>query len=68
MRATVVKSPVKGKKYRARLSDGTHVDFGAAGMADYTTHRDPRRMARYLRRHGGLTSAQYEATKRLATS
>ena len=29
------------------------VPFGAAGMEDYTTHRDPRRQERYVLRHEG---------------
>lgn len=47
-------SPVASKKWRVVLRDGTTVDFGAASYEDYTTHRDPYRMARYLRRHGGV--------------
>lgn len=30
------------------------VKFGAAGMSDYTKHRDPERKARYLKRHSGM--------------
>jgi hypothetical protein len=44
-------SPIKGKKYRAQFSDGTHTDFGASGYSDYTKHKDPSRMKRYLDRH-----------------
>lgn len=66
--ATLRRSPVRGKKWRVVLSPGNAVvDFGAAGMEDYTTHGDARRMARYVRRHGGLTAAAYAATKRLST-
>lgn len=53
MRAVVTPSPRAGKKWRATLSDGTHVDFGALGYEDFTTHRDPKRQERYLRSHGG---------------
>ncbi len=31
----ITKSPIKGKKLRAQFSDGTHTDFGAAGMGDH---------------------------------
>ena len=47
----VSRSPLKGKKLRAFFSDGTHVDFGAAGYSDYTKHRDPARKERYILRH-----------------
>ena len=36
-----------GKKFRT-------VHFGARGMSDYTQHKDPKRMKRYLARHGGM--------------
>ena len=45
------RSPKKEKKYRAHFSDGTHTDFGAAGMSDYTKHKDASRKDRYLKRH-----------------
>jgi CDGSH-type Zn-finger protein len=48
---SIKKSPIKGKKLRATFSDGTHTDFGFAGMSDYTKHKDPQRMQRYLNRH-----------------
>jgi len=47
----ISRSPIKGKKLRAQFSDGTHTDFGAAGMSDYTKHKDSERMKRYLSRH-----------------
>lgn len=47
----ITRSPIKGKKLRAHFSDGTHTDFGAAGMSDYTKHKDSDRMKRYLSRH-----------------
>jgi hypothetical protein len=47
----IVKSPIKTKKYRAELPDGTSVDFGAAGYSDYTKHKDPERKQRYIIRH-----------------
>jgi hypothetical protein len=30
------------------------VSFGAAGMSDYTKHRDKTRKQRYLKRHGNM--------------
>lgn len=50
----VVKSPKKGKKYRAHFKkDGKEVytDFGATGYADYTVHKDTDRRDRYISRH-----------------
>ncbi len=44
-------SPIKGKKYRAYFSDGSHTDFGAKGYSDFTKHRDPARRQRYINRH-----------------
>lgn len=38
-------------KWVAVFKDGTRVPFGAAGMSDYTIHKDPLRRARYLARH-----------------
>ena len=45
------KSPRKDKKFRVILENGTKVDFGAKGYSDYTIHKDPERMKRYLTRH-----------------
>ena len=47
----IVKSPKKEKKYRAYFSTGKHTDFGAAGMSDFTKHKDPERKKRYIARH-----------------
>jgi hypothetical protein len=44
-------SPIEGKKLRATFSDGTHTDFGAAGMDDYTKTHDKDQRLRYLMRH-----------------
>ena len=52
-------TPSKNKKKKWRISwrdskgKEKHVDFGAAGMSDFTKHKDPRRMARYVGRHLG---------------
>ena len=47
-------SPKTGKKWRVTFPDGKRVDFGAAGMSDYTKHRDATRMRSYVKRHGGM--------------
>lgn len=53
-------SPVATKKWRVTFEDGTNVDFGARGYADYTTHKNSRRMRNYIRRHGGIISRKTE--------
>ena len=48
------KSTRPGKKYMVLLTDAGRkrtVHFGAAGMSDYTKHKDPARKERYLARH-----------------
>ena len=47
----ITRSPTKDKKFRAELPDGKTVDFGQKGYSDYTIHKDPARMRRYLFRH-----------------
>lgn len=44
------KSTRPGKKYMVRV-DGKTIHFGAAGMSDYTKHKDRERMLRYNSRH-----------------
>jgi hypothetical protein len=58
-RVEVAPSPRSDKKYRATLPNGTTVDFGQADASDYTVHKDPHRMLLYLRRHGGVSAAEY---------
>ena len=48
---SVAVSPLKSKKYRATFDDGTHTDFGFAGMEDYTQHHDKHRRDNYQARH-----------------
>ena len=51
---SVVESPISGKKWRANFEDGDkkkHTDFGAAGMEDYTIHKDEKRRELYRKRH-----------------
>lgn len=38
------------KKYMV-VVDGKTIHFGAAGMSDYTKHKDPERRERYVTRH-----------------
>ena len=48
------KSTNKNKKYMAIISSDTRkktVHFGAAGMSDYTIHKDDDRKQRYINRH-----------------
>ena len=52
MKVVLKKSPKSQKKYRVIFDDGSHVDFGGKGYSDYTIHKDPLRMKRYLARHG----------------
>jgi hypothetical protein len=48
---SVTKSPVAGKKWQAKFSDGKHVSFGATGYEDYTQHHDEERKKNYISRH-----------------
>ena len=54
MKVSLRKSPKPTKKYRVTFPDGKFVDFGGRGYSDYTIHKDPERMKRYLTRHGGM--------------
>jgi hypothetical protein len=38
------------KKYMVNI-DGKMIYFGAAGMSDFTIHKDPKRKERYIKRH-----------------
>ena len=42
------------RKFRAVLPNGKIVRFGLRGFSDYTLHKDPERMKRYVTRHGGV--------------
>jgi len=56
MKIVVKKSPKSNKKFRAIFDDSNYVDFGAKGYSDFTIHKDPMRMRRYVGRHGGIVS------------
>lgn len=58
MKIVVKRSPKSTKKFRVFFDDGDFVDFGARGYSDFTIHKDPLRMRRYVDRHGGIISQQ----------
>ena len=51
MKVLLKKSPITSKKFRVVLDNGRHVDFGAVGYSNYTIHKNPERMKRYVIRH-----------------
>lgn len=51
MSVTVSKARNGIHKFTAVFPDGTKVNFGRQGYSDYTKHKDPVRMERYLTRH-----------------
>ena len=55
MKVVIKKSTNPKKKYMAVFKDKGKVvkttHFGAAGMSDYTKHKDKKRKTRYLTRH-----------------
>ena len=55
MKVRLIRSPKKEKKFRALfVESGNHVDFGQKGYSNFTLHKDPVRMRRYLNRHSGM--------------
>jgi len=55
MKVRLIPSPKKEKKFRAIfVENGHHVDFGQKGYSDFTLHKDPVRMGRYVNRHSGM--------------
>lgn len=63
IRVRLRRSPNRLKKWRVEvLGAGKRIDFGQAGASDFTIHKDPARMLRYLLRHG----AEMPATLRRA--
>jgi hypothetical protein len=49
IRLVEAKNPAK--KWRAEFSDGSHTEFGSAGMDDYTITKDKEQRDRYRSRH-----------------
>ena len=47
----VISSPIKNKKYDARIDGTKTVSFGEKGASDYTKHRNPVRKEDFLARH-----------------
>ena len=47
----ISKSKNINKKYSAVIDGKKTIHFGAVGYEDYTTHKDPERKQRYLKRH-----------------
>ena len=51
MNIIIKPSDRKEKKYMAIVDDKKTIHFGAAGMSDFTKHKDKERKERYLARH-----------------
>ena len=56
-----------GKKWAVKYK-GRYIHFGAAGMSDFTKHRDPARRASYRRRHAGIYLKDGRAAYTVKTS
>jgi len=54
MEVIIKKSKKPEKKFDAVIDGKKTVSFGAAGMSDYTLHKDPERKERYINRHKGM--------------
>lgn len=50
-------------KFKAVFPEGKTVHFGRKGYSDYTIHKDPVRMKRYLVRHGGSSAPGARGTR-----
>ena len=51
MEVQIKRSKRKDKKFDAIIDGKKTVSFGAAGMSDYTKHKDAERKERYIARH-----------------
>ena len=51
MEVQIKRSNRKDKKFDAIIDGKKTVSFGAAGMSDYTKHKDAERKERYIARH-----------------
>jgi hypothetical protein len=51
MEVIIKRSTKKDKKFDAIVDGKKTVSFGAAGMSDFTKHKDPERKERYINRH-----------------
>jgi hypothetical protein len=54
MKVILRNSPKNDKKYRVTFEDNKFVDFGGKGYSDFTIHKDPERMRRYIARHSRM--------------
>lgn len=66
MKVLLRNSPKSEKKYRVTFEDGKSVDFGGKGYSDFTIHKDPERMRRYLARHSRMGETWNKAGIRTA--
>ena len=55
----IINSPVKIKKYRALMSDGSKIDFGLKGSSTYLDHKDKTKRNNYRARHLGNDRENY---------
>ena len=60
-------SRVKDKKYYV-IYNGMRINFGAAGMSDFTIHKDPERRRRYRARHMTIKNKQGQLVYKIKTS
>jgi len=47
----LIESPLKDKKYRAIINDGSHYDFGLKGSKTYLDHQNKYLQNNYHKRH-----------------
>lgn len=47
----IIDSPLKNKKYRAKINDGSHYDFGSKGSKTYLDHNNQYLRDNYRKRH-----------------
>jgi hypothetical protein len=55
----VITSPLKTKKYRAIMSDGSKIDFGLKGSSTFLDHHDKTKRHNYRVRHLANDREQY---------
>ena len=51
MEVIIKRSTKNDKKFDAIVDGKKTISFGAAGMSDFTKHKDPERKERYINRH-----------------
>ena len=55
----IINSPVKTKKYRALMSDGSTIAFGLKSSSTYLDHKDKTKRNNYRARHLGNDREYY---------